>query len=828
MRSLMMIRFLTAILLLTGMLNADGQDLQIGFDEKGLSSISHNGAELLKPEDRRFRVVDVNFVDKVRRMYEPKPKSESFNAEKKTLSREYDGFRVECEFKPKTDRLDMRITIENNSADTMSECTLCPLVIRLPNTPKNSGEWGRNAFLCDVYEHEKGTVAVTPTGWQSGYFYLRDERTGTRPLRLTGIFPGKRPYHPVVDNAYWYEPGNMLRPGGKGVYNISLVFGPAGATAMEMCPEAYDGYAKANPMVLKWPDRRPIASAFLCNPATGWKTNPRGYFQNPKVDVTTEEGVKAFGESLMKYADTCIERMKKMDAQGIIVWDIEGQEMPHMISYIGDPRLLSKLSPEMDRFADAFMKKFLNAGLKTGITLRPTEVYAVNEPGKLPWNHREVKDPVAIMSEKIKTAQKRWGCTIFYLDSSVFGNDYLTEEQKKEKKDIPWVMPKGMFEKLARLHPDCLICPEWADRDNHRFGAPYKSPNLGQGGTDPLIRRIWPQAFSVVGVSPQLIEQKWDQFADQVEKGDVLLFMPWYDPSANLFVQLLYQEAAIRRRGVVEGLAKATPAELAKKAADPAEATRYAVATALGNSCASAATGILIGMLKDESPLVRKQALAGLAKAEKIDDPACTSLLTEWIRGGKDPVQNALRSHAADALARGGDAAVPPLLGLLADTKASGAWTYAIQALGKSGTDNPKAGEILIACLKDESPINARLRINAIEALGLLKVKDSLPPLLQILNKSDRASEEERLTAVVALGRIGDERAIKPLIDHFNAQYSTIVVYSIKGAQETALRSLTGEQNVLGGKEWLKWYERRSAQSPTPDTGAQNKNIRGN
>lgn len=802
-------RLSLAMLLLAGTLPVIGQDLQIVFDDKGLASISHNGADLLKPEYRRFRVFDVNFVDKVRRYYVPKPKSQHFDAETKTLSQEYEGFRVDCEFKPKTDRLDMRITIENNSADTMSECTLDPLAIRFSNTLRNSGEWDRNAFLCDLYEHEKGTVAVTPTGWKSGFFGLRDERTGVRALRFTGPFPEQRPHHPVVDDAFWYDRGGMLRPGEKGVYTISLVFGPPGATTLELCPAAYDAYAKVNPMVLKWPDRRPIASAFLCNPATGWKTNPRGYLQNPKVDVTTEEGVKAFGESLMKYADGCIERMKKMDAQGIIVWDIEGQEMPHFISYIGDPRLLSKLSPEMDRFADAFMKKFRDAGFKTGITLRPTQVYAVEEPGKRPWNHREVKDPVADMSEKIKTAQKRWGCTLFYLDSSIFGNDFLTGEQQKEKKDIPWVMPKAMFEKLARLHPDCLICPEWADRDNFRFGAPYKSPNLGQSGTDPLIRRIWPQAFSVVGVSPQLIEQKWDQFAEQVEKGDVLLFMPWYDPQINRFVQLLYQEAAIRKSGALDALAKASIAELAIKVADPVEATRYAAATALGKSGAPAAVCLLAGLLKDESPLVRKQALAGLAKAEKIDDPACISLLTEWIKGGKDPVQNALRSHAADALARGGEAAAPLLVAILGDAKANGAWPYAVQALGKTGTATPAVEEALISSLKDESPAKANLRNKVIEALGLLKVKSAVPLLMLILDNRDRSREPERVSAVVALGRIGDARAIKPLIDHFNAPYSTMAMYSIKGARETALRSLTGEQNVLGGKEWLKWYESR-------------------
>ena len=81
--------------------------------------------------------------------------------------------------------------------------------------------------------------------------------------------------------------------------------------------------------------------------------------------------------------------MRKMNAQGIIVWDIEGQEMPHMIS-----------------------------------------------------------------------------------DSSVFGDGLLTGEQKIEMRGVPWIMPVGMFEKLAELHPDCLISPEFAGRDHYRFGGP--------------------------------------------------------------------------------------------------------------------------------------------------------------------------------------------------------------------------------------------------------------------------------------------------------------------------------------------------------------------
>ena len=183
----------------------------------------------------------------------------------------------------------------------------------------------------------------------------------------------------------------------------------------------------------------------------------------------------------MAYADNCVVRMKKMNAQGVIVWDVEGEEMPHAISYIGDPRTLPKTAPEMDRFADAFMKKFSDAGFKLGVTIRPTEVYQPGIAGKPAWDHRLVRDPVALMSAKIEYAQKRWGCTIFYLDSNVFGNDMMSEEQRKKLRFIPWIMPIAMLGKLAALHPDCVIIPEWSEKIDYACTPPTAPPTWAKG-----------------------------------------------------------------------------------------------------------------------------------------------------------------------------------------------------------------------------------------------------------------------------------------------------------------------------------------------------------
>ena len=781
--------------------------LKVEFDDQGLVAIIHNGVELMQPDDPRFRLHQVYFVDAEakdggRQMYRPKPKTQSFDMGKKVLVQEYEGFRVECAYTVKGNRLDMQITLTNESSTAIRDFEVFPLTLCLPHTPKNAGEWGRRAFLVDEYEHEKGTVVVTPTG----YFYSREGPHGSRSLYVAGPVRESRPHHPVIDDAYWYEPGSAVPPGKTGTYRVSLVFGPPGSTAQEVCPDAYAEYAKAHPMELKWPDRRPIGTAFLCNAATGWPTNPRGWFQDAKVDVTTAEGIDAFHERLLVYADRCIEHMKELNAQGIIVWNIEGQEQPHMISYIGDPRQLPKLSPEMDRYADEFMKKFRDAGFRTGITIRPTELYETGDP-KRPWGHRDVKDPVAEISAKIKYAQKRWGCTIFYLDSDVFGAFNVTEEQKKEVRNIPWVIPSSMLEKLTKLHPDCLISPEFAGQDLYRFSAPYSSPNLSDGGTDPRIRRLSPEAFRLVQVRQDLLEKRWESFVESVEKGDVLMFLPWGVFTEQTFIQLLYHEAAIRKGGALTALNKADAETLAKKAKDPAEATRYAAATALGKAGTPAATAALARLLTDDSPLVQKQALVGLAQISKIADPACLDMLEEWIKGSKDPIQNALRSLAAEALARGGDIVVPSLVEILGDEKMSGTWSYAIRALGRTGTTQASAGKVLMAFLNDPAPTKVRFRKDVIEALGLLKSKEAVPSLLPILDKQDRESEEERGAVVVALGRIGDRRAVQPLINQFKLTYSTVVVYWIQGALDEALRSITGEKTVVGKLEWLRWNE---------------------
>jgi hypothetical protein len=99
-----------------------------------------------------------------------------------------------------------------------------------------------------------------------------------------------------------------------------------------------------------------------------------------------------------------------------------------------------------------------------------------------------------------------------YLDSNVFGDGLLSADEKKQMKGVPWTMPVAMIEELHKAHPDCLIIPEWASSAYPTVSAPYSSPNLGQLGTDPTPRRIWPKAFRAVAVNMPLIERYWEDY----------------------------------------------------------------------------------------------------------------------------------------------------------------------------------------------------------------------------------------------------------------------------------------------------------------------------
>ena len=283
---------------------------------------------------------------------------------------------------------------------------------------------------------------------------------------------------------------------------------------IDLVPEAYLEYRTAWPQVTTWPDRRPIMQWFMSDHGHQSATNPRGYFNNPSLNVSN---TTAFAATALNNAQAVLQAMKArpVQPQGIILWDIEGQEFIQPTSYIGDPRVLSEgYAPEMNAAADAVFATFKNAGYKVGVTLRPqymqwgtqlpsqchydpandfkdyfilvnkpfqNAMYACYDPKGINWSlipagngsqtmYHAGQDAavLALLQSKAQYAHDRWGVTLFYVDSAVW------EGGAPISADI--------FRSLQETFPDSLFLPEEWVMDNLSAGIPYASTQNSQNG----------------------------------------------------------------------------------------------------------------------------------------------------------------------------------------------------------------------------------------------------------------------------------------------------------------------------------------------------------
>ncbi|HSH94436.1 MAG TPA: hypothetical protein VK968_09845, partial [Roseimicrobium sp.] len=284
-------------------------DLRVTFYPAGMSSMRHGSVELLDPKSSGPSVLYVRFPTpdgKFEQLYEPKVARQSFDVGTKTLTQVYDWGTVRYAYKVYSNRIDLEITVVNATQKTIGDIGLFPIKLLLPRVRQNL-EYNTTVF-------EEGAGRITVLSWD----FFNGPKLGAYPH--LGAFYGKQlipvqltlpqprnAKHPVVDNkAFFNSPGRPIAAGKSDAFRISLVFGSAGSNVADLVPEYNAAYAKARPMSLSWPDRRPMGVVYLANPTTGWKTNPRGYLfgKGADNDITTPAGQAAFAKGLDQYAET--------------------------------------------------------------------------------------------------------------------------------------------------------------------------------------------------------------------------------------------------------------------------------------------------------------------------------------------------------------------------------------------------------------------------------------------------------------------------------------------------------------------------------------------
>jgi hypothetical protein len=272
----------------------------------------------------------------------------------------------------------------------------------------------------------------------------------------------------------------------------------------------------APPTSIHWADRRPIGVLILASNYHSSPTNPRGWFNDPSLDVTGTNGAEHFRKALLDYADRSIAILKRTGAQGAIVWDLEGEEYPHKTTYIGDPRLLGRLAPEMVPVVDEFFGRLRSAGLRVGLTVRPQQLI-FDDHGQP--RQTQVFDIKRILLEKIDYARARWGASMFYMDS----NGGI------RRPDEVW-----QLRRLAEQRPDILLIPEHHYPSYSAFSAPYVALRKGDTAeTSGWTRKLFPRSFRVLDIGDASSDRAGIDAARL--QGDVLLFRAWFwNPECQL------------------------------------------------------------------------------------------------------------------------------------------------------------------------------------------------------------------------------------------------------------------------------------------------------
>ena len=141
----------------------------------------------------------------------------------------------------------------------------------------------------------------------------------------------------------------------------------------------------------------------------------------------------------------------------------------------------------------------------------------------------EDEHAVQILRERIAYAKQRWGCTLFYVDSTATVNGSLNPD---------------VFKAVADAFPDVLLIPENESMRYFAYSAPLNSYVHHKITSTPVgARLVYPKAFGVLMAPEGDRPEDHDALVTAVRGGDILLFNGWYGGNESGKIKKLYEEA---------------------------------------------------------------------------------------------------------------------------------------------------------------------------------------------------------------------------------------------------------------------------------------------
>lgn len=523
--------------------HAEAQGLQVTFGSKGVQSLAYNGVGLenlssfsgdafhiwhMKATDLSGNVLSTGQYG-----WGENNNGETWNAQTHTETYNFTWGNIATQFVQNGDTLNIIVTETNygSSGILFDGAEIFPFALHFPADPINFYGYTQYAITTtdpgvSVADFGSGVVtAVVPdesaplyAGWKSaGNAAYTPIMTSTAPDGLATFLPhNDRP----------------VQPGTSFTYTVSLRFTPEGTPANTA--DAYASFASTYPSQMTWTDKRVLGTAYLASSPAGsdntqpggFPSNPRRYFNDPSTDITSAAGLQNFQNRILAQAATNVVNAGNMNAQGVITWDLEGEQYPQTTSYVCSPDQIAAVAPEMEsivsdpsspfhgqKLDDAYFKTMTTAGLKVGLCLRP-QVFTFGPNGTA--SQVSLSGNAAIVANletKARFANSRWGATIFYVDSTVNPDG--------------GTLDPAIFQQLITDLPEMLFIPEESTTRYYAYTAPFYSFIFHTTtGTAPAVYSAYPNAFGanlVNDVAAVTLTTYQPQLTNAVSKGDILM-----------------------------------------------------------------------------------------------------------------------------------------------------------------------------------------------------------------------------------------------------------------------------------------------------------------
>ncbi len=516
-----------------------GLDFSVG--TRGLDSLSFNGQSLFRSaqsgELQPWKSVFRGVLDAL--LSNPSPSVQVAKKPVSSIDLAYPWGHLKCAYVKKGETLTMRIAVSNTGAQELDELSLRLMELDFPSAP-NGGTleagmfgFGFKGTMHPLYQYPsvadpQFVAPIVRVDFGTGALNFCSDDLQCCLSVPYSTNPPPNTCYPFIISCRGIMPGETK------TFNVSLRFGPADSRVQDLAHDVLNRYAEKYPFQIKWTDRRPIGAIFLASSGIKVATNPRRWILNSgKIDITTDEGRVGFRTALLEIADNSIKVLKDANAQGMITWDPEGQEFLESC-YYGDPCLTPTLAPEMEfrnsgerSVIDEYFEKFRAAGLRTGICIRPQQISMID--GKPVQQAADDEHATQILKEKIAYAKRRWGCTLFYVDSTATVDGPINPD---------------VFRTVAEAYPDILLIPENESMRYFAYSAPFNSYVHHKVTSTPVgARAVYPKAFSVLMASDGDRPEDHSALVNAVRNDDILLFNCWYNNAGAKKIKKLYEEA---------------------------------------------------------------------------------------------------------------------------------------------------------------------------------------------------------------------------------------------------------------------------------------------